>query len=76
MLALITRRWTVLIIYALGATTNRHGALKAMIGGVSQKMLTQTLKQLGAICGWAELHLPEVRPARGATAEPPDPDPA
>jgi DNA-binding HxlR family transcriptional regulator len=108
-LALITHRWTVLIIYALGATTKRHGELKAMIGGVSQKMLTQTLRQLehdgivartdhgempprvdysltplgltlldtlGAICRWAESHLPEVRLARGATAAPPDPGPA
>ena len=66
-LALITHRWTVLVIYALGATTRRHSELKAMIGGVSQKMLTQTLRQL---------HLPEVRLARGATAAPPDPDPA
>jgi DNA-binding HxlR family transcriptional regulator len=108
-LALITHRWTVLVIYALGATTRRHGELKAMIGGVSQKMLTQTLRQLeheglvartdhgevpprvdysltpiglslleslGAICRWAEMHLPEVRLARDATAEPPDPGPA
>ena len=63
-LALITHRWTVLVIYALGVTTRRHSELKAMIGGVSQKMLTQTLRQL---------HLPEVRLARGATAAPPDP---
>jgi len=108
-LALITHRWTVLVIYALGVTTRRHSELKAMIGGVSQKMLTQTLRQLehdgivartdhgempprvdyaltplgltlldtlGAICRWAELHLPEVRLARGATAALPDPDPA
>ena len=45
-LALITHRWTVLVIYALGVTTRRHSELKAMIGGVSQKMLTQTLRQL------------------------------
>ena len=108
-LALITHRWTVLVIYALGTTTKRHSELKAMIGGVSQKMLTQTLRQLehdgivartdhgempprvdysltrlgltlldtlGAICRWAEQHLPEVHQARGATTAPPDPDPA
>src|SRR5687767_8046043 len=45
-LALITHRWTVLVIYALGDRTRRYNELKAMIGGVSQKMLTQTLRQL------------------------------
>ncbi|MEP6729422.1 MAG: helix-turn-helix domain-containing protein [bacterium] len=100
-LALITQRWAMLVIYALGAETRRHGELKAMIGGVSQKMLTQTLRQLereglvarmdhgempprveyaltplgrsllvslGAICQWAEQHLPEVRSARMGVA--------
>jgi len=45
-LALVTHRWTMLVLYALGTGTRRHGELKEMIGGVSQKMLTQTLRDL------------------------------
>jgi DNA-binding HxlR family transcriptional regulator len=45
-LALITHRWSVLVIYAIGSATRRHSELKSMIGGISQKMLTQTLREL------------------------------
>src|SRR5262245_51826792 len=45
-LALLADRWTMLVIYALQHRTRRHGELRAMIGGVSQKMLTQTLRAL------------------------------
>ena len=45
-LALIADRWSMLIIYALGRRVRRHGELKRMIGGVSQKMLTATLRAL------------------------------
>jgi len=45
-LALIADRWSMLIIYALGRQERRHGELKRMIGGISQKMLTQTLRSL------------------------------
>jgi DNA-binding HxlR family transcriptional regulator len=45
-LALIADRWSMLIIYALGMRERRHGELKRMIGGISQKMLTQTLRSL------------------------------
>lgn len=41
-LALIADRWSMLVIYALGRRVRRHGELKRMIGGISQKMLTQT----------------------------------
>jgi DNA-binding HxlR family transcriptional regulator len=44
-LALIADRWSMLVIYAL-RRTRRHGELKRMIGGISQKMLTQTLRGL------------------------------
>ena len=96
-LALIADRWSMLVIYALGRRVRRHGELKRMIGGISQKMLTQTLRSLerdgivarrvydvvpprveyaltslgqtlltplGAICRWAQNHLPQVRTAR------------
>ena len=66
-LAQIGGKWTIYIITALSEGPKRFGELRRHIDGVSQKMLTQTLRQL---------HLPEVRLARGATAAPPDPDPA
>ena len=45
-LALLADRWSMLIIYALSLGARRHGELKRMIGGISQKMLTQTLRAL------------------------------
>lgn len=39
-------RWTALIIEALGDQTLRFSALAAAVGGISQKMLTQTLRSL------------------------------
>jgi DNA-binding HxlR family transcriptional regulator len=45
-LDLIADRWTMLVIYALSRRSRRHGELKRMIGGISQKMLTQTLRAL------------------------------
>lgn len=45
-LALIADRWSMLVIYALSRRSRRHGELKRMIGGISQKMLTQTLRAL------------------------------
>ena len=45
-LALIADRWSMLVIYALSRRERRHGELKRMIGGISQKMLTQTLRAL------------------------------
>ena len=39
-------RWTVLIVGALDDGPVRFGALAARVGGISQKMLTQTLRSL------------------------------
>ena len=39
-------RWSVLVILALEDGTKRYGDLARTIGGVSQKMLTQTLRGL------------------------------
>ncbi len=39
-------RWTVLVIGALDPGPRRFGALAAEVGGISQKMLTQTLRSL------------------------------
>ncbi len=45
-LARIADRWTALIIYRLAGGTKRYSELQRTIGGVSQKMLTQTLRNL------------------------------
>ncbi len=45
-LELIANKWTALVIYALGRGTRRYSELQRQIGGVSQKMLTQTLRRL------------------------------
>lgn len=39
-------RWTVLIVGALDPGPQRFSALAARVGGISQKMLTQTLRSL------------------------------
>jgi DNA-binding HxlR family transcriptional regulator len=39
-------RWTVLIVGALGDETRRFSELRRTIEGISQKMLTQTLRQM------------------------------
>ncbi len=41
-------KWTVLIIDLLGDGTQRFSDLRRRIGGISQKMLTQTLRDLEA----------------------------
>src|SRR5258706_1070806 len=45
-LDLLADKWSMLAIYALANGTRRYNELQRMIGGVSQKMLTQTLRDL------------------------------
>jgi DNA-binding HxlR family transcriptional regulator len=45
-LDLIADKWTALVILALSRSTRRYSELHREIGGVSQKMLTQTLRNL------------------------------
>lgn len=45
-LEVISSKWTVLVIAALAKGTMRYGDLRRRIEGISQKMLTQTLRQL------------------------------
>jgi len=45
-LDLIADKWTVLVIYLLAGGTKRYGELQRAIDGISQKMLTQTLRKL------------------------------
>jgi len=39
-------KWTVLVVTRLGAGPLRFNELRAIIGGISQKMLTTTLRSL------------------------------
>jgi DNA-binding HxlR family transcriptional regulator len=45
-LDLVANKWTALVIYALSRGTRRYSELQREIEGVSQKMLTQTLRNL------------------------------
>ncbi len=45
-LDLIADKWTTLVIYLLSGGTKRYGELQREIDGISQKMLTQTLRNL------------------------------
>ena len=45
-LDLVADKWAVIVIYVLSAGTHRFGELQRAVGGVSQKMLTQTLRGL------------------------------
>ena len=42
----IADKWTCLVVYALVDGPARHGQLRRRIEGVSQKMLTQTLRSM------------------------------
>jgi DNA-binding HxlR family transcriptional regulator len=43
---IIADRWAVVTIYALSRGPRRHGELVDLIGGISRKMLTQTVRRL------------------------------
>jgi DNA-binding HxlR family transcriptional regulator len=45
-LDMLADKWTVLVIASLGNKTKRYSDLLREVGGVSQKMLTQTLRSL------------------------------
>ena len=42
----LTSRWGVLVLISLESGTHRFSALRRLVGGVSERMLAQTLKQL------------------------------
>lgn len=43
---IISSKWAVVTLFALGDGPLRHGELVELIGGVSRKVLTQTLRRL------------------------------
>jgi DNA-binding HxlR family transcriptional regulator len=45
-LEVVGHTWSVVVIVALGERPMRHGDLLARIGGISKKMLNQTLRRL------------------------------
>ncbi len=48
MLDVIGDRWSLLIMLVIAQGAHRNGELKRRVGGISQKMLTQTLRALEA----------------------------
>lgn len=45
-LELFVSKWAIKVVHALARGAKRHGALRRELVGVSQKMLTQTLRDL------------------------------
>ena len=45
-LALIADTWSVVVVYGLGQGPRRYSDLQERVGGISKKMLTQTLRKL------------------------------
>lgn len=43
---IISDKWAALVLFALSQQPRRHGELVDVIGGVSRKVLTQTLRRL------------------------------
>jgi DNA-binding HxlR family transcriptional regulator len=62
LLALIAHKWSVLLIYALANGPRRTAELSRMVGGITQKMLTQTLRELEAAGLVDRRVFPEVPP--------------
>jgi DNA-binding HxlR family transcriptional regulator len=58
----VTSRWGVLILVALAGGTHRFSSLRRKIGGVSEKMLAQTLQWLEADGFVARKSFPVVPP--------------
>ncbi|BDZ49378.1 HxlR family transcriptional regulator [Frondihabitans sucicola] len=42
----ISDKWAVVVLFGLGEGPRRHGELVDLIGGISRKVLTQTLRHL------------------------------
>jgi DNA-binding HxlR family transcriptional regulator len=58
----VTSRWAVLVLVALRKDTYRFSALRRKVAGVSEKMLSQTLRALEADGFVSRAVIPEVPP--------------
>lgn len=61
-LNLLAEKWSVLVLHALSEGTYRTGELRRRIGGISEKMLIQTLKRLETAGLVSRTSYPEVPP--------------
>src|SRR5689334_301966 len=61
-LELVGSKWSMLLLCALYDSKTRTGQLKRKIGGVSQKMLTQTLREMQRNGIVNRISYPEVPP--------------
>lgn len=43
---ILSDKWSVLVLFGVSQQPRRHGELVALIGGISRKVLTQTLRRL------------------------------
>jgi DNA-binding HxlR family transcriptional regulator len=57
---ILSDKWAALAIFALSRQPRRHGELVVLIGGVSRKVLTQTLRRLQEY-GLVERHAESTR---------------
>jgi DNA-binding HxlR family transcriptional regulator len=57
---IISSKWAVLVLFGLSKEPHRHGELVELIGGVSRKVLTQTLRRLQEF-GLVERHAEKPR---------------
>ncbi|MEU2679971.1 helix-turn-helix domain-containing protein [Streptomyces sp. NPDC007107] len=55
---IIADKWAVVVVFALSRRPCRHGELVGLIGGISRKVLTQTLRKLQGY-GLVERHVYE-----------------
>lgn len=51
-LNLVADTWSVVVVFGLGDGPRRYGELLDQIGGISKKMLTQTLRKLEGTAWW------------------------
>jgi len=61
-LELIGSKWSMLLLCALYDSKSRTGQLKRIVGGISQKMLTQTLREMQRNGIVKRISYPEVPP--------------
>ncbi|MBO4269391.1 winged helix-turn-helix transcriptional regulator [Microbispora triticiradicis] len=60
---IITNKWAVVVLFALSRRPYRHGELVDLVGGISRKVLTQTLRRLQGY-GLVERHAYAEAPPR------------